>query len=208
MAGVLMSRESSRSGRLPIGLAKEGRCDAGITPEGKEIFRLEIGIFYEPPRLGRAIGDLLAGSFRKRELCLAGTREPLGSVRAFAVPRRQLRPLYPLAPHIEVMTTSGVLLRKLLKEAAWRERESKFASAWLLPELFGNFTEHIRANAIVLLASAPDPSLQHQAPAFCSGIQPTPCKPTNSASGVPPAARRGERAVAGALDPGIDPPLQ
>ena len=160
--GMLMISESSRAGRLPAGLHKAGGCEAGLIPEGKETFRLASGIFYEPPRLGRAIGDLLAGGFRRREMCLAGTREALGRAKALPVPSRQLRPLYPLTPNVEVMATSGVLLRKLLKEAAWREGQSNVAFAWLLPELFGRFTDHIRRNAVVLLVSAPDPALQHQ----------------------------------------------
>lgn len=161
-SGMPMIGKNSRPGRLPPGGLKGGVGETGLATEGKEIFRLASGIFYESPRLGRAIGDLIAGGFRRREMCLAGTRDALGSAKALPVPPRQLRPLYPLAPNVEVMGTSGVLLRKLLREASWREGESHLASAWLLPELFGRFTDHIRENAIVLLVSAPDPALQLQ----------------------------------------------
>jgi hypothetical protein len=57
------------------------------------------------------------------------------------------------------MGTSGALLRTLLKQASWREGAGKLDSAWLLPELFGRFSDHIRRNAVVLVISAPDPGL-------------------------------------------------
>jgi hypothetical protein len=158
----LMISESSCAGGLPPDGLARAVGETGCTPATKENFRLASGIFYEPPRLGCAIGDLLAGGYRRREMCLAGTRTALGNAKALPVPTRQLRPLYALATTVEIMGTSGVLLRKLLKQAAWREGESNLASAWLLPELFGRFTDHIRGNAIVLLLSAADPALQHQ----------------------------------------------
>jgi hypothetical protein len=122
--------------------------------------RLASGIFYKPPQLNRAVDDLLASGFGRHELCLAGTRDALASARTVSAgsPRR-LRPLYPLPDGTEVMGTSGVLLRKLLKETAWRERESALHSAWLLPELFGKFSDHIRGNAVVLMVSAREPGL-------------------------------------------------
>jgi hypothetical protein len=129
-------------------------------PNPAATFRLASGIFFGPLQLGEAIDGLLTGGFRRRDMCLAGTRTALGSVKEDlqGVPR-QLRSLYPLAQGVEVVGTSGVLLRKLLKEAAWRESESALRSAWLLPELFGRFTEHIRRGAVVLLVSAPDAGL-------------------------------------------------
>ncbi len=160
--GVLMMGTSSRSGRLPPAGHTKDLAETGLPSDGKEIFRLASGIFYDLPPLGRAIAELLAGGFRRREMCLAGTREALGNATVLPAQPRQLRPLYPLTPNIEVMATSGTLLRRLLKEAAWRMGESNLTSAWLLPELFGRFTDHIRQNAIVLLVSAPDPALQHQ----------------------------------------------
>ena len=106
-------------------------------------------------------------------MCLAGTRDALGSMTQQAsspVPSligkaldyRQLRPLYPLFDNVEVVATSGALLRKLLKEAAWSSRDQELSSSWLLPDLFGKFTDHMRQSAIVLLVSAPDPGLQHR----------------------------------------------
>jgi hypothetical protein len=138
-----------------------------------EIFRLASGIFYEPTKLESAIADLLADGFTKRDMCLAGTREALSDiVRPTARPafssigssldRRRLRPLYPLFDNVEVVATSGVLLSRLLKEAAWTKGEQRLSSSWLLPELFGRFTDHMRQHAIVLLVGASDSGLQHR----------------------------------------------
>jgi hypothetical protein len=138
-----------------------------------ETFRLASGVFYQPQELESAIAELRADGFTRRDMCLAGTREALGSIAQQAsgpepsligktLDYRQLRPLYPLLDNVEVVATSGVLLRKLLKEADWRSRDQDLLSSWLLPDLFGRFTDHMRQNAIVLLVSAPDPGLQHR----------------------------------------------
>jgi hypothetical protein len=138
-----------------------------------ETFRLASGVFYEPRKLGSAIAELHADGFTRRDMCLAGTREALGSVMqqtatpplsliGKALNYRQLRPLYPLLDDVEVVATSGALLRKLLKEAAWSGTEQEQSSSWLLPDLFGRFTDHMRQSAIVLLVSAPDSNLQHR----------------------------------------------
>ena len=128
--------------------------------EGAATFRLASGIFYRTPPLGHAIGDLLGSGFKQREMCLAGTREALASAKTGSQSApRQLRPLYMLSEDVEVMGTSGVLLRKLLKEATWRDGVNALDTAWLLPELLGRFSDHIRGNAVVLLVSAPDPGL-------------------------------------------------
>lgn len=160
----LMTGERSRVGKLPTGQHRSDQTSGGTSamPDAGETFRLASGIFYRPPQLARAVSDLLAGGCTPSVMCLAGTREALGTIAQAASPRsaRQLRPLYPLCDGVEVMATSGVLLRKLLKEAAWREGENSLPSSWLLPELFGRFTDHMRKNAIVLLVSAPDPGLQ------------------------------------------------
>lgn len=138
-----------------------------------ETFRLASGVFYEPGKLESAIGELQADGFTRQDLCLAGTREALGSIvqRASSpilaligkvLDYRQLRPLFPLLDSVEVVATSGALLRKLLKEAAWSNGGQELSSSWLLPELFGRFTEHMRQNAVVLLVSAPDATLQYR----------------------------------------------
>jgi hypothetical protein len=137
-----------------------------------ETFRLASGIFYEPAQLESAVTDLVAAGFTKEDLCLAGThaahsvigfstREAAIAVQ-HAADCSRLRPLYPMADKVEVLATSGALLRKLLKEAPWCEAEQELTAAWLLPDLFGRFTEHIRQNAIVLLVSAPNPAQQHR----------------------------------------------
>jgi hypothetical protein len=128
-----------------------------------ETFRLATGIFYGQPQLGRAVGDLIANGFTRRQTYLAGTREALGTMmkETSAGSPRQFQPLYRLSDGVEVVTTSSVLLRRVLKEAAGREEENNFYS-WLLPELFGRFSDHIRRNAIVLVVSAPDSGLHRR----------------------------------------------
>jgi hypothetical protein len=129
---------------------------------GGETFRLASGLFYEPQPLDAAIADLVAAGFTRGDMCLAGTRRALAMVGgraalltpAHAAGRRRLRPLFPLSPDLEVVGTSGILLRKILKEAARHEGDQKLSTAWLLPELFGRFTDQMRRNAIVLLVSA------------------------------------------------------
>lgn len=129
--------------------------------EAGETFRLASGIFYRPPQLGRATGDLITKGFTWRQTYLAGTREALVTMtkEASAGSPRHLQPLYRLSDGVEVMTASGVLLRKLLKETASREGKNNFVCSWLLPELFDRFSDHIRKNAIVLVVSAPDSGL-------------------------------------------------
>lgn len=145
----------------------------GTMSEVGETFRLASGVFYEPRKLESAIAEFHADGFTRRDMCLVGTREALGSIVqqtsrpvlsliGKTLDYRRLRPLYPLFDNAEVVATSGVLLRKLLKEAAWSDREQELSSSWLLPELFGRFTDHIRQKAIVLLVSAPDSGLQHR----------------------------------------------
>jgi hypothetical protein len=153
-------------GRRPVfapaqhGGAADGKNRARMMAGHEATFRLASGIFYAPSPLGHAVGDLLESGFKRREMCLAGTREALAGAQAGPqTAPRQLRPLYPLSGGVEVMGTSGALLRTLLKQASWREGAGKLDSAWLLPELFGRFSDHIRRNAVVLVISAPDPGL-------------------------------------------------
>jgi hypothetical protein len=144
----------------------------GAMAEVDDTFRLASGVFYEAPKLGSAVADLLANGFTRRDMCLAGTRDAISGVMQPAGPAvpalggsldyRRVRPLYPLIDNVEVVATSGALLRKLLKEATWSQGDRELTSSWLLPDLFARFTDHVRQNAVVLLVSAADSGQQHR----------------------------------------------
>ncbi len=137
-----------------------------------DTFRLASGVFYEPQGLGSVIADLHANGFKRRDMCLAGTRKALSGVMppespAFpmlggSLDSGRVRSLYPLLGDVEVVGTNGVLLRKLLKEATWTQGDRTLASSWLLPDVFARFTDHVRRNAVVLLVSSADSGQQHR----------------------------------------------
>ena len=137
-----------------------------------DTFRLASGVFYEPPRLGSVIADLHANGFKRRDMCLAGTRQALSGVLqpespAFpmlggSLDSGRVRSLFPLLGDVEVVGTNGVLLRKLLREATWTQGDRPLTSSWLLPDVFARFTDHVRQNAVVLLVSSADSGQQHR----------------------------------------------
>jgi hypothetical protein len=139
--------------------------------DADDTFRLASGVFYEPRALGSVVADLHANGFKRRDMCLAGTRPALSGVMqpespAFPVlgslEYGRVRPLYPLPGDVEVVGTNGVLLRKLLREAAWTQGDRALTSSWLLPDVFARFTDHVRQNAVVLLVSSADSGQQHR----------------------------------------------
>jgi hypothetical protein len=141
--------------------------------ENANTFRLASGVFYDHRKLESALSELHAEGFGRGDLCLAGRRKALeelvqqrtsliASLTGKSLTGRQLRPLYPLPGNIEVVATSGNLLRKLMREATWRSGEQQLLCAWLVPELLGGFAEHMRQSAIALLVSAPDAILQNR----------------------------------------------
>src|SRR5262249_37837568 len=110
-----------------------------------------------------------ADGFKRRDMCLAGTRKALSGVMQPTSPvlggslnYGRVRPLYPVLGDVEVVGTNGVLLRKLLKQASWTQGDRQLAAAWLLPDVLTRFTDHVRQNAVVLLVSSADSGQQHR----------------------------------------------
>lgn len=139
--------------------------------DGGDTLWLSVGVFDSCPPLDRAIAELLQDGFSNRDMCLIGTsaafadmvRRPNGPL----MPRSG-RPLYQrqrhmlpwLSDNVEVLATSGLLLRTLVAQAA-AEQEAP-ASAYLIQELCATLNEHLKQDAIALLVSATDHNQQNQ----------------------------------------------
>lgn len=138
-----------------------------------DTIRLAIGAFYEAQNLDQAIADLFADGLTTRELCLAGTRQAFQDIvhappqQAFQERNRPLRtrPLQPLAflsDDLQLVATSGIVLRTLLREGQGKTGHTSPSSSSLLRGICDRLTDHLRHNAIVLVVSAPNSNLQHR----------------------------------------------
>jgi len=140
--------------------------------DGGDTLWLSVGVFDSCPPLERAIAELHQEGFSNRDMCLIGTsaafaemvRRPNGPL----MPRSG-RPLYQrqrhllpwLSDNVEVLATSGLLLRTLVAQAA-AEREGQVHPANLIQELCVTLNEHLKQDAIALLVSATDHNQQNQ----------------------------------------------
>lgn len=135
--------------------------------DASNTFRLAIGVFYEAQRLASAMGELLADGVTAAELCLVGTRQaiealaPIASAAAVVGDGRgpaaaQVRPLAPHVNGLELFATDGQLLCSLLEHTEASDSGSSATHNWLLPDLFGGLTDHLRGGALALLVSAAD----------------------------------------------------
>lgn len=139
--------------------------------DGGDTLWLSVGVFDSCPPLERAISELLQDGFTNRDMCLIGTsaafaemvRRPNGQL----MPRSG-RPLYQrqrhmlpwLSDNVEVLATSGLLLRTLVAQATAEQETS--APAYLIQELCATLNEHLSQDAIALLVSATDHNQQNQ----------------------------------------------
>lgn len=139
--------------------------------DGGDTLWLSVGVFDSCPPLERAIAELLQDGFTNRDMCLIGTsaafaetvRRPNGPL----MPRSG-RPLYQrqrhmlpwLSDNVEVLATSGLLLRTLVAQAA--AEQDKTAPAYLIRELCATLNEHLKQDAIALAISATDHNQQNQ----------------------------------------------
>ena len=133
-----------------------------------EKLRLAVGIFYEPPRLSRAIAELFAEGVDVQDMCLVGMPS------AFKAARRdgtaadgvlagfQLHNLGNLIDGCQLSASSGALLRTLLKHAKWSKGDQRLRTDWLWPELCARLTDHVRQGALVLIVGTPTFASQHQ----------------------------------------------
>ena len=134
--------------------------------------RLAVGIFYEAPRLCRAIAELFAEGVVVQDMCLVGMpsafeaakqdetvtgEQVLGALAGF-----QLHNLGNLIDGCQLSASSGALLRTLLKHAKWSKGDQRLRTDWLWPELCARLTDHIRQGALVLIVGTPSFSSQRQ----------------------------------------------
>ena len=152
------------SGRGPPGqMAMDGASNT---------FRLAIGVFYEAHKLASAIAELQADGIAAAQMCVAGTREAIGRI-ASGTPGRtdgqgdgpsggELQALAPPVDDLELVATRGELLRTLLVHTQAAQSGNPSVHNWLLPDLLGGLTDHLRAGAIALLVSASDFGLQRR----------------------------------------------
>jgi hypothetical protein len=135
--------------------------------------RLAVGIFYEPPRLSRAIAELFAEGIGAQDLCLVGipsafaaarqdetvaaAEKSAGSLRGF-----QLHDLGNLIDGYRLSASSGALLRTLLSHAKWSKGDQRLRTDWLWPELCARLTDHLRQGALVLIVGTPTFASQRQ----------------------------------------------
>lgn len=132
--------------------------------DASNTFRLAIGIFYEAQELVNAIGELLGDDVTPDEIGLVGTRQAIEALRSAApavgdrrgLPADEMRALAPHVNGIELFATDGWLVRRLLEQTEASDCASSAAHHWLLPDLFGGLTDHLRAGAIALLVGAAD----------------------------------------------------
>jgi hypothetical protein len=135
--------------------------------------RLAVGIFYEPPRLSRAIAELFAEGVGAQDMCLVGMPSAFEAARhdeivadggqvAGVLAGFQLHNLGNLIDGCQLSASSGALLRTLLKHAKWSKGDQRVRTDWLWPELCARLTDHIRQGALVLIVGAPTLSSQHQ----------------------------------------------
>ena len=135
--------------------------------------RLAVGIFYEPPRLSRAIAELFAEGISAQDMCLVGMPSAFAAARqdaaagdggqvAGVLAAFQLHNLGNLIDGYQLSASSGALLRTLLKHAKWSKGDQRLNTNWLWPELCARLTDHIRQGALVLIVGTPTFSSQHQ----------------------------------------------
>ena len=139
--------------------------------DGGDTLWLSVGVFDSCPPLDRAIGELLQDGFSNRDMCLVGTSAAFAEMvhrpNGPLMPRSG-RPLYQrqrhmlpwLSDNVEVLATSGLLLRTLVSQAAAEQETS--APAYLIQELCVTLDEHLAQDAIALLVSATDHNQQNQ----------------------------------------------
>lgn len=140
--------------------------------DANNTFRLAIGVFYEAQRLASATEQLLADGVTAAEMCVVGTRQAIDALAPVAStpsagdglrgPSGQLRAIAPHVNGLELVATDGQLLRRLLEHTEASESGNPAAHNWLLPDLFGSLTDHLRAGAVALLVSASDFGLQRR----------------------------------------------
>ncbi|MDX2202267.1 MAG: hypothetical protein NW223_05915 [Hyphomicrobiaceae bacterium] len=132
-----------------------------------------MGIFDSSPALERAIADLHREGFSNREMCLLGTPaafadmvrrpdEPLMPRTGRPLYKRERQLLPWLSESVEVVATSGILLRMLIAQAAAERCEKTPVSGHLVEELCMKLNDHFRQDAIALLVSASDQNQQNQ----------------------------------------------
>ena len=135
--------------------------------------RLAVGIFYESPRLSRAVAELMAEGIGVQDMCLVGMPSAFEAARQDEVVADgaqvrgvlagfQLHNLGNLIDGRQLSASSGALLRTLLKHAKWSKDDRRLRTDWLWPELCARLTDHIRQGALVLIVSTPTFSSQHQ----------------------------------------------
>jgi hypothetical protein len=130
------------------------------------MFRLTIGVFYEPQDLANAIAELQREGITTDELCLTGTPRAIetfgegknSSGKQIGKPAIVL----PQLSGLELVATDGRLLQTLLDHAGMSGGATP-THGWLLPDLLGGVSEHLRSGAIALFVSASNLGLQRRA---------------------------------------------
>jgi hypothetical protein len=132
--------------------------------DASNAFWLAIGVFYEAPRLANAIAELRADGTTSAQMCLVGIRQAIDALAPGCagdeLSADRPRVLAPRVNDLELVATDGQLLRTLLEHTETQEGGNPSTHGWLLPDLFGSLTEHLRAGAVALLVSASDFGLQ------------------------------------------------
>ena len=143
-------------------------------PQAGETCRLAVGVFDAPHDLEAALAELSTNGFTAQEICLAGKRQVLNRVlrgpqqnlpqdkklltsqRAFSLHRLGID-----GDDGEFVATSRGILRTMLdKSNAPKSAAAPSASFW--PDLCHRMALYMRRDAIVLLVSAKDATLQNR----------------------------------------------
>jgi hypothetical protein len=133
--------------------------------------RLAVGIFYEPPRLSRAVAELFAEGIGAQDMCLVGMPSAFAAARQDEIVADggqvpgvlagfQLHNLGNLIDGCRLSASSGALLRTLLSHASKGDQRLRTDRLW--PELCARLTDHIRQGALVLIVGTPTFASQHQ----------------------------------------------
>ena len=123
-----------------------------------EKLRLAVGIFYEPPRLSRAIAELFAEGVDVQDMCLVGMPSAFKAARqdetatdggqvAGVLAGFQLHNLGNLIDGCQLSASSGALLRTLLKHAKWSKGDQPLETCTILTtrpnELVGKYHDRM-----------------------------------------------------------------
>ena len=138
--------------------------------DASKMFRLTIGVFYEPQDLANAIAELQREGVTTDELCLTGTpcaietfgegKNGSGNQSGNQIGKPAI--VLPQLSGLELVATDGRLLQTLLDHAGMSGGATP-THGWLLPDLLGGVSEHLRSGAIALFVSASNLGLQRRA---------------------------------------------